>query len=289
MPFTAIDQIASAVENGQFWQSIYLRTSSNRMFPEWWGDLSIGLGSPISRTYGGTPLAGVPVVTNSQSIDIGPTIPNNQNKYLLTWGMQSNGSGMPATFLLVDLLLYYPFVDTGLTSPQILSNPTALPRYPSGVGVYPTIITTSVLGGTNNIARLNYTNSDGVAGRIADVEIVSTTTLARIIQQAPSGGAFTGKSTPFTNLQDGDKGVRSIESVTMLSSTMSGYVTIALIEVIASLPVSLQNFYTEKNYLRETGTLPEIKNNAALGILFTQQSAAGDLGTTYGMFDFVWG
>jgi hypothetical protein len=132
---------------------------------------------------------------------------------------------------------------------------------------------------------LNYTNSNGVAGRTLKMGVGNGVTIGRIMNLANN---VTSASTPFIQIQNGDSGVKSIQSVTF-NSSVGGFVTVALVKPIAQISLQEQGTLIEKNYIREGFVLPEIVNGAALQIMFNQQSGAGSMGTITSYFETVWG
>ena len=49
--------------------------------------------------------------------------------------MNTAANAVPNYVMMLDYLLYYPFVDMSVTDAQPLVNTVTLPRYTSGVGV----------------------------------------------------------------------------------------------------------------------------------------------------------
>jgi hypothetical protein len=115
-----------------------------------------------------------------------------------------------ATMMVVDLLNVSGGLNATLTTPQTTNLPTAaLTRYTSGEGVMAGIVVYSIIGTTITTITVSYTNSSGVSGRISTATQI--------------GGGFyreVGILIPIP-LQGADKGFRSIESVTVASTTGS--------------------------------------------------------------------
>lgn len=136
-------------------------------------------------------------------------------------------------FNLFDVL----WVNSGLvvttTTAQNITQPTLPARDnnggTNGVGIYAGILVTAAT--TNGAAvtntTLSYTNSDGVAGR--------TATMASFPQTA-----VVGTFVPF-QLQAGDKGIRSIQSVTLGTSYVTGSISLICFNPMVSTSVPLAN------------------------------------------------
>lgn len=94
----------------------------------------------------------------------------------------------------------------------------------SGEGVKAALEVSSATGNVGAITNctISYTNSDGTAGRTGTIDSFPAT-------------AAVGTLVPF-NLQAGDRGVRSYQSITLGTSLVSGTVHLVLYREIAVLP-----------------------------------------------------
>jgi hypothetical protein len=287
MGFSTVSAITNAYNSGSCWQGYYYKATAPSLGANVWTDLSNATGTPVYQPYIGSPLEATAAIgTNNSYMFTGPTPPAGQQKYLLNWSIGGYGGGASgAAFILYDLLLYYPFVDGTNITEQFFDNAVTLPRYTSGEGVYPVFIsqTPGSIGAVT--CDLNYTNSKDVAGRTLKMGVGNGVTIGRIMNLANN---TTSASTPFIQIQNGDTGVKSIESVTF-NSSVGGFVTVALVKPIAQISHQEQGTLIEKNYIREGFVLPEIINGAALQIMFNQQSGAGSMGTITSYFETVWG
>ena len=136
------------------------------------------------------------------------------------------------TFILADVL----WVNSGLvvttTTAQTITQPTLPARdnlgttngYGVGAGLLVTTATTNAAV-INNIT-LQYTNSDGVAGRTGTMSYPAT--------------AVIGTFVPF-QLAQGDIGIRSIQSITLGTSLTAGAVSLICFNFLAISPVPLAN------------------------------------------------
>jgi hypothetical protein len=287
MGFSTISAIANAYDAGRFWHGSYYKATAPFMGANAWTDLSVSTGLPLYQPYIGTPLTATAATgTNNNYIFTGPTPPTGQQKYLLNWSIGGQASGASgATFILYDLLLYYPFVDGTDITQQFFDNTVTLPRYTTGEGVYPIFITQTPGAAGAVTCDINYTNSKGASGQTLKMSVGGGNTIGRIMNLSASS---TSAATPFIQLANGTQGVKSIESVTF-NASVGGFVTVALVKPLTQITNQEQQTYTEKNYIREGFVLPEIQNQAALQIMFTQASGAGSLGLVTSFFETVWG
>jgi len=154
-----------------------------------------------------TPTTSVALDKNSaQSISPIPAV--STGRLTMLGARISTSTYGAAAMMVVDLLNVSGGLNGTLTTAQTTNLPTAaLTRYTSGEGVMAGIVVYTIIGTTQTTVTISYTNSSGVSGRIS-----TATTL---------GGGFyreVGILIPIP-LQGADKGIRSIESVTLAATT----------------------------------------------------------------------
>lgn len=112
----------------------------------------------------------------------------------------------------------------------------------------------------------------------------SSAALGAIVTSATSGNI---NNSLFIPLADGDTGVRSIESVTMLGTDV-GLFSLVLVNVLGTTYIRENTCPVEVNYFQENTILSEIKNDAYLNFVCLPNGA---LNTTQIMIDLkvVWG
>jgi hypothetical protein len=165
----------------------------------------------------------------------------------------------PGVHLIVDRLSH----QGGLSGTDITAQTTNLPtaaltRYTSGVGVMIGVSIYTLIGTTATTVSVSYTNSDGVAGRTSIPHIIGGTNFREVARLL------------LLPLQEGDVGVRSVESVTLTASTGTiGNFGITLFKPLAAVICddivgsSISHFVTGKF----GGGLPAVEANAALSII----------------------
>lgn len=137
-----------------------------------------------------------------------PDIPDTGDQYLQvsTLGYQTNAAVAVGLPMITDRLVHSGGLVANITTAQTTNLPTAaLPRYTDGIGVMIGLDVYTATGGTATTVTASYTNQDGTPGR--------TTQAVAWTASAPVGRRF------ILPLQDGDTGVRSVESVTFAGST----------------------------------------------------------------------
>jgi hypothetical protein len=123
-------------------------------------------------------------------------------------------------------MLYDRLVHTAALSGTVITaqtvNSAALTRYTTGDDVECAIEIYTATGATAVTATISYTNEAGTAGRSGTAAIVATTVAGQWIPMS---------------LQAGDKGVRSVQSVTLSASTLTaGNFGITLYRRLAQVP-----------------------------------------------------
>ena len=119
-------------------------------------------------------------------------------------------------------------------------------------GIYVTTATTNAGAITNT--TLSYTNSEGTAGRTATMASFPAT-------------AVIGTFVPF-QLQDGDRGIRSIQSVTLGTSRVAGALSVLLYRTITCIPNPLANVGGIMNNLSDDPTGTRVYNGSALCVRY---------------------
>ena len=257
--FNSIKDYVDAELDGKIRQFSFRKSPTQATTAGLWFDLSMSPGNPVPQYYAASPLISVQM---KQSTDGGlfHGANTNSSKWLKSTLLMSNSAtGLPMPFILCDYLLYYPFIDEGTTDPQPLTNSVSLPRWTDGKGVM--MMAVSVAGRTGGQTfNITHTNQDGVAGRTTQTVIQNSATAIGTI--VTSATATNGAAGPFIPLQRGDTGVRSIESVQMISGPDVGLFTLVLVKPLITSQILEQTAPTEEALLIEKASLPEIKDDA---------------------------
>jgi hypothetical protein len=153
------------------------------------------------------------------------------------------GASVNHSHLMFDVL----WVNSGLvvttTTAQAITQPTLPPRdingTTNGEGCSIAMLFTTVSTNAAIISNttVSYTNSDGVAGRVA--------TLTAIVGSQIPATAVNGTLVWF-NLAAGDRGVRSIQSVTLGTSLLTGTISMMVTRDIATIGTTIVNVTAQK-------------------------------------------
>lgn len=273
MGFNSLAALATAQsDSGQFWNSFVFKSSLPAVAAAGvWADGSIGAGIPVYNAYLGAALEFTPLTGSAnRSVYTGPT--TSDSKYVSVAQIGTSAAGAPLVALFADYVGFYPLVDTDDTAPQTMDNTQSLPRYSSGEGVQAfCVVQVPQTASATATVTLSYTNSAGVSGRTSTFGIFGSANIGSLCNIANTSGVASAL-TPFIPLQSGDKGIRSIESVSV-STGIGGFINIVLCKPIFTLQLLEQNTVAEKVFFKESGTLPEVQPGAFLQFLTLRGSA----------------
>lgn len=268
--FNSVKEVGDAVLEGRQTYATWRKSPTQVTTQGVWFDLSMSPGNPVPQYYAAAPLASVAL---RQSTDGG--LPHGgavtpRSKHLFRFMAMTPASATPLAMpmMILDYLLFYPFIDEGTTDEQFLINSVPLPRYTGGEGVR--IMAVSVAGRTGlQTFQVNYTNSAGVSGRLSQVVTQNNNSVnGSIVTSHPT---INGSAGPFIPLQAGDTGVRSIESVTMISGVDVGLFTLVLVKPLAQASIRGIDAPVEIDYLINFAQLPVIQDDAYLNIICCPQ------------------
>lgn len=252
-----------------------------------WFDLSMSPGNPLPKYwFDSTPLIAQQI---SQSADGGLYHGSNvspNSKYLR--GLMAfcvTATALPMPMILCDYLLYYPTIDDSVTDTQTMTNSVSLPRYTDGSGVQ--MIAVSVANRTGGKTfTVNYTNSNGVSGRVTPNILETGLAVNGSLVNSSQTNTVGAASGAFLQLQSGDTGVRSIQSVTMNGADV-GLFSIILVKPLAQFSIRGIDAPVEVDYLKDFPTPTIIQDDAFLNFLCLPQGSLaasaihGSLKTTF--------
>lgn len=193
-------------------------TSKDSGFPGAWSPGTPGVNGRACSGFTGLDAGAIPIVN--------PSVGANYLTELL----------MSSTIAQYHLFFDVLWVNTGLsittTTAQAITTPTLPARdingSTNGEGCMIGVLCTSAVGlaAIASNATVDYTNSDGTAGR--------TATLSPLIgSQAPATPVI--GTLIWFNLAAGDKGVRSIQGITLNTSWVSGTISLLIARDVASI------------------------------------------------------
>lgn len=183
----------------------------------------------------------------------------------------SSNSGI----MIIDRLSHQGGLSGTVTTAQTTNLPTAaLTRYTSGVGVFIALEIFSQVGTTATTVTVSYTNQASTAGRTTKAVVFGATSNRE-------AGAFI-----ILPLQDGDTGVVSVESVTVLATTgTAGNFGVVLFKPLLYLGGFLISANPDGRYfdalLGGGGLMEEYKSGACIGFVTVQGSSTSPVISGY--------
>lgn len=258
-------QLIDCELEGRVRQYVWRKTPSQASTAGIWFDTSMSPGNPSPQYYNGSAYTATVLARSTDGgfqhgANVSPSA-----KYLRSiTAMTATATALPMPLILCDYLLCYPFIDTSVVEEVAMVNTNSITRYTDGKGVQVmAILTNAGLGGQSFF--FTYTNSDGVSGRISQtVQMNASTATGTVVTSSVSTAIQSGN--PFMGLQDGDTGVRSIESVTMLGGDY-GLFALVLVKPLLRTAVNETTAPYEKDALVIGGEVPRIYDDAFLGCL----------------------
>lgn len=277
MGFKNYKAFVDAHESGQT-HFTYFRKQQSFATASHWVDMSMASGSPPPNFYASDPLTAA-VLPRSKGIYCGDDV-SPKSKYLVEWGMSSLLVG---PVFLADYLLYYPFIDLGNTTEQVMDNSVMLPRYEDGAGVEMMMV---VQAPTNTGVSLSiqYINADGAA-RSVSAYINNGSVNISGIPTAFAGSTFVTAG-PFVRLSRPNEGVRRITAANPLAP-VDGLVSLVLVKPLAASQVYENNTWREQSFTGRSGSAPRILDGAILNMIYSARGNAAGSGIT-GYLKTVW-
>jgi hypothetical protein len=262
--FVNVKELADAELEGRYQYRTWRKSPTQVTTIGVWFDLSMSPGNPVPQYYAASPLVSVALSRSVDGgLDHGSDAPGYTKRLRKMTVLTTTATALPMPMMVCDYLLFYPFIDEGSTDEQFLTNTVTLPRYADGEGVQ--IMAVSVAGRTGGQTfQVNYTNSEGVAGRVTQTVAQNSVSVNGSI--VTSDRAAANARGPFIPLQQGDTGVRSIESVTMNGADV-GLFTLVLVKPIVQLQLRGIDAPVEVDYFLDFAQTPAIENDAYLNML----------------------
>lgn len=251
----------SAAQSGRNWLGSFRKVPGVTTIAGQWFDYSTAAGSPVPNYYASSPLTAA-ALDGGKGLPTGPAC-TPARKHVLRWHMINGAAGATTTtsqnqaLYLLDYLLYYPFIDLDAAGEdQAMDNTTTLARYTDGAGVQMMLVAQAATIGGGQFT-VTYTNQNGTAGRITPVHFcVAAQPFGALVS---ANGAAAGV-TPFLSLQDGDSGVRSVQSINF-SVPNGGLAALVLVKPL------MTSYSMEESRRTTTGTLESFGSVALVEVM----------------------
>lgn len=297
MGFSSMDNLISKVStDGQFarldWNKNFLPTSA--AVAGEWHCLAKGTGNPPTGSIynTGTNLAfqaTSDVTANSGGILHGGNVSPATKHILNASAFTAAATTAPCILMLVDLLGFYRKSSVTTITAEATDNTVTLPRYTNGAGVQALIwnSNTTAMGAATPSFSIGYTNSAGTSGRAtpATLPVGKTAGANGLILYSGTG---LGKYGPFMPLQDGDAGIRSIQTIQNSTSYVSGEYAVGLCKPLLTLPITTIGVAAERDLVNQLPSMPKIEDGANLVWLMYSGANTPVNSSMYGHLDIGW-
>lgn len=256
-----------------------------------WYDMMTLNGSPVATAYPGAALTWVTTTatggdgTNVFGLPHGGDV-SSELKHLLAMAAWSTAAtGVPAVLMLVDLQGYYPGINMNTLSAQtLLGTPTL--RYANGAGLRAYLTARATTGSTGHNIAYNYNNQAGTA-RTNPVTVAAT--VSAIVPHILHSGVAANNYGPFLPLASGDSGIQQFNTITLsAASGTASTAALCLVKPLAQITIGVASLMTEKDFLNQIPSLPQIKDGACLGFLLGAGANVAASTTFAGSVEGVW-
>jgi hypothetical protein len=204
-----------------------------------------------------------------------PTPSAVSGQYVELADMTAQVGGAVGGVWLVDLLWWNGSIVATTTTAQSITHPGLPSRDRSasanGDGIYLGILVSSATGNGSAITNMaaSYTNSVGTSGRTATVTSFPATAVAGHVS--------------LFNLAAGDVGVRTVESITLGTSLVSGTVHLLMYRPIAYVPLTADS----RAASMAPGAIKRVWDSSCMTLLYDLTGTSG--GAASGMLSYAQG
>ena len=265
--FANLRAVADAQEAGQYLYASFRKQATQTTGAGVWFDLSMSPGNPAPNYFIGAPNVFVPMKQSTDGgIRHGGNVGQLGKKKFLRKFMALTSVATPISCLLLDYLGFYGFVDESVLDEQFMDNTQGLTRYSDGKGVQLMPVVVAGHSGGQPFT-VNYTNQDGVSGRVTQLVTMGTQVVNGTILHSQGSGTAYVNNGPFLPLQTGDTGVRSVESVTIGGIGDVGLFALVMVKPLATFATFGNDSATEIDYLTDMASIPEIQDDAYLNLI----------------------
>lgn len=283
--FAGLRDYVQAFDDGQVKYSTWRKAPSQATTAGVWFDLSMSPGNPVPNYYASSPAIAA-TLNGGEGIFHGGAVSPKTKRVKSTTVITPSAAAAPMRLILCDYLLYYPFLDMGTNDDQPLTNSVTLPRYTDGDGVKVLAVMTNPQVTGSATFNFDYTNQDGVS-RTSKTSTCNTATAIGSLINTAKATANASNLSPFVSLNNGDTGVRSIETFRMVSGSDVGLICLVLVKPLASTYTREITAPNETDYLMDGVSLPIVQDGAYLNfIAYPNGSLAGT--ALHGDATFVW-
>lgn len=296
MGFTSMDDLLAQITAGKKDTAIISKLITPAQVAGYWSNVNRWDGSPLASTYAGTTKTYYPTAdTGAGGTYLGGAPGGSATKHIINASANIfAAAGAPWILMCCDQLGYVPLAaaDVNSTSERVITM-TALDgaaRYAAGVGCRAFFSTyTAPTAGGPNLTSFKYKN---VAGDSRDITTAVGTCATPVAGQVPHSGNAATRQAPFLPLYPGDTGISDLEAFTFSGGTAytgSGMFVLHLVRPLFQLPLPANGIMTERDFVNQLPSLPQIKDGAHLLWMLFQTGATTNASPLYITLDYCYG
>lgn len=292
MAFTSVDNLISEIAAGKFWRADWNKILGTVAYTAGrWYDMSPLNGTPTENAWSGTSLAWTACDESTGNgtqifgIRHGGDVSSDTKHVLNAAAMTSFSTGTPSQLMLVDMQGYYPGINMNSNSSQALTGSPTL-RYTNGEGVRAYLVINTTSGATAHTLSMTYTNQAGTGSRTLPVTV--SCTASAITPHITHTGLAANNYGPFLPLASGDYGIQSVQSVQLSAASGAGTASLVLARPILTIPLTTASVVSERDFVNQLPSLPQIKDDACLTWLYFAGSPTSASANFYGSLEFGW-
>lgn len=302
MGFSSQDDLLSQITvNGKYGRIDYNKTTAIAGVAGTWTDLGTATGSVPASTYAGTSLTWVDTddTWSEGAVYHGGDVSTATKHFLNASAYVFAAAGAPWVLMCVDQVGYVPITGadvTGTTGRTItmtaISNTIAKrDRYANGAGLRAYFSTeVAPTAGGPNLTAMTYTNQAGTTGKSIGVTVGFAAT--PVTGMVPHSGNAATRYAPFLPLAVGDTGIRDLEAFTLSGGTAytgSGQLVLHLVKPLWQIPIPASGILTERDFVNQLPSMPQIKDGACLRFLLFQTGATTTTSPVMVSADYAYG
>jgi hypothetical protein len=290
MGFSSYDDLIAEMTAGKYHRADWFKNANlGTGVANSWASMWVYPGWPPAGFYFGTALEGT--LTNDSSLGAilhgGNKSPDTKHITFVS-GMATAATAIMGNLLIYDRLLYYPTISASSTSPQSLTNPSAITRYTNGKGVQAWLEVTTAFGSGTGTFTMDYTSDEGSGNALGRATITAASSIIGRIPHVIQGQANT-IGTPFLPLAAGTSGVKSVQSVEFTAAHASGVCALVLGYPLAWIPLTQASVLSERELAMQINSLPRVYDGACLQVLHYHQGALVNPSAYMGTIQMGWG
>ena len=245
-----------------------------------------GGGIPAAGTYGSTGKANCRLLTSASTGAYPYANAASGTQYLLRAGMNPLATTAQGTIYLVDRISDCAIAHAEATGsfsggPGKIDATSRLPAASANAEACQIwVYVTGALSAASNTINFTYTNQAGTGSR----------TSANMVTVASAVANRSVNANLFVGLAAGDTGVRSIESMTLVSGSATGTIVVCLVRILARIPIPVADGHVERDMVGETPAVKSLYDDTCFDWILTPSGAAaastpmiGNIALAYGL------